>query len=197
MSSSMVCKRIVMPCSGTRCKQAAAPLIARRVAPRLEALVTPPVSYALSHPRISELTRIKSRGPRRNRKIRRRPQGILRSSRESTKGAEGKRQKDGWQENPTRINTGEDNSADPLLPLPFPFCCRFVAGLTSVSSRVCRAVAGVAGPGGGEGVSRHAILLRLNPRTSDRRSSPSPRRTGRGSKGEGCDSDPLTPPDVN
>jgi len=52
-----------------------------------------------------------------------------------------------------------------LLPLPLPFCCGFVAGLTSIPTRIYRCVADVAaqegGRGeGGKGGSRSVILGR-------------------------------------
>ena len=52
-----------------------------------------------------------------------------------------------------------------LLPLLLPFCCGFVAGSTSISSRIYRAVADVAGLGGGKGGARVSILFnRRDPR---------------------------------
>jgi len=60
---------------------------------------------------------------------------------------------------PRWLSTLDTRHRSPGAPVAvaalWPLCCGFVAGLTSISSRVYRDVADVAGPGEGEAGVRH------------------------------------------
>ena len=51
----------------------------------------------------------------------------------------------------TKLWDADQNTFKALLPLLLRYCCGFVAGLTSISSRIYRDVADVAGREGGKG----------------------------------------------